>query len=404
LNQLLIAKESVVQCKRSEDLLMKMSSFTKELLGSSEAKLWIVHKERKIIWHFDEKLDDTVNVPLPSANAVRRGKTEGIGLLQAVYLTAEEMNVDHFNSHFASNEDMKVTKGTYSLFIPIVKTSVKEDDEVQEVVAIAEAHCKAGLGKGQAHLLKSNPNKFSRDDTYILRTFASTCYEVFKICEENDGMAWDETRAQTVMGLAEVLMSVHTPELRDPKAPDLMQTMHTGFQELFNVDMVSLHVVFSGFLGKLKAGDPKSPYSLDYLEPVPMEGLLASCVSKKKPMSYNSASNPSKYSGKVDLPWGELPSHIHTWPCFSGKVLSCVIQFRCVDPAGRPFGDDGAFNEYNTYHHKILHQLIVCVMLHMNDRYPMMDRDAIRLTPDKGIKFAEGKSPSRRSGGSKDAD
>ena len=36
---------------------------------------------------------------------------------------------------------------------------------------------------------------------------------------------------------------------------------------------------------------------------------------------------------------------------------------RCKEPAGRPFGDDGAFNEYSTYHHRILHQLIVCVRM-----------------------------------------
>merc|ERR1719353_1248979 len=132
------------------------------------------------------------------------------------------------------------------------------------------------------------------------------------------------------MSLAEALMSVHTPDLRDPKAPDLMEILHTGFQELFNADMVSLHVVFSGFLGKLKPGDPQKPYSLEYLEPVVMDGLLASCVVKKKPMSFNSGNQPQKYSEKVDLPWAENPSHIHTFPLFYGKVLSCIVQFRCV--------------------------------------------------------------------------
>jgi hypothetical protein len=384
-----MAKESVVQCKRSEDLLMKMANFTKELLGCKDAKLWIVHKERKIIWHFDEKTDSTINVPFPDPKAVRRGKTEGVGLLQGAYLSAEELNVDPFNNHFASEEDMQVPKGTYTLLIPIVK---KLDDDTQEVVAIAEAHCKTS-GKGSNY-------KFGKDDLYILRAFASTCFEVFKICEENDAMAWDETRAQTVMSLAEALMSVHTPDLRDPKAPDIMEILHVGFMELFNADMVSMHVVFNGFLAKLTPGDPKTPYSLDYLKPVAMDGLLAWCCGKKKPISSSSANKPSKFSETVDLPWGELPSHIHTWPCFYGKVLSCVIQFRCVDPAGRPFGDDGAFNEYNSYHHKILHQLIICVMLHMNDRYPMMDRDSIELHPEKkGLAFKEGKSPSRRTGG-----
>ena len=60
-----------VQCKRSEDLLINMSSFTKQLLGCSDAKLWIVHKERKIIWHLDEKIDgNTEDVDLPSTKAV----------------------------------------------------------------------------------------------------------------------------------------------------------------------------------------------------------------------------------------------------------------------------------------------------------------------------------------------
>merc|ERR1719460_327251 len=151
-------------------------------------------------------------------------------MLQGVYLSQEELNIDPFNCHYASEEDLKVSKGTYSLFIPILKKSDDRDD-AHEVVAIAEAQTKT-----RARATHSLGNKFSKDDAYALRAFASTCFEVFKICEENDGMAWDETRAQTVMSLAEVLMSVHTPELRDPKAPDLMQTMHTGFQELFNVD------------------------------------------------------------------------------------------------------------------------------------------------------------------------
>jgi hypothetical protein len=380
MDHLLKAKESVVQCKRSEDLLIKMSKFTKKLLRCDDAKLWIVHKERKMIWNFDENIDDTVNVPFPHKDAVRRGKAEGIGMLQGVYLSAEELNIDPFNCHFASEDDLRVSKGKRSAFIPILKN---DKDDVQEVVAIAEVHSKTKGGK------------FTKDDTDIMRAFASTCYEVYKICEENDAMAWDETRAQTVMTLAEALMSVHTPELRDPKAPDLMEILHTGFQELFNADMVSVHVVFSSFLGKLTPGDPDEPYSLEYLEPVAMDGLLAMGVAKKKPMSFNSKNKPAKHSETVDLPWGELPSHIYTWPCFYGKVLSCLIQFRCVESAGRPFGDDGAFNEYNAYHHKILQQLIACVMLHMNDRYPMMDRDSIELLPDGVMAYAEGKSPSR---------
>jgi hypothetical protein len=432
MNELLMAKESVVQCKRSEDLLINMSSFTKKLLGCSDAKLWIVHKERKIIWHLDEKIDgNTADVDLPSAKAVRhyrderkRGETEGIGLLQGAYVSAEEMNVDPFNSHFASEKDLKVSKGTYTLLIPILKKS--RDKDLPEVLAIAEAHCKDIGGK------------FSKDDCDILRLFASTCFEVFQICEEDDGMAWDETRGQTVMGLAEALMSVHTPELRDPMAPNVMKLLQTGFQELFNADMVSLHVVFSGFLGKLTAGDAESPYSLDALEHVPMEGLVGWCVRHKKAISSTSANEelahhvglrqapltgdreldkklaetgrnqsveahalelhePWKHSAAVDLPWGEQPSDIHTWPCFSGKVLSCVLQFRCKEPAGRPFGDDGAFNEYSTYHHRILQQLIVCVMLHMNDRYPMTDRELIESNSGKLV-WAEGKSPSKRTG------
>lgn len=158
------------------------------------------------------------------------------------------------------------------------------------------------------------------------------------------------------------------------------------------------------FLREAKAGRSENAVQLGLPQPVPMDGLIASCVSKKKPISCTSLSKSSKHSDTVDLPWGELPSHIHTWPCFSGKVLSCVIQFRCVDPAGRPFGDDGAFNEYNPYHHNILRHLIICVMLHMNDRYPMMDRDAIELRPGKGLAWIEGKSPSRKTGGPAESD
>ena len=56
----------------------------------------------------------------------------------------------------------------------------------------------------------------------------------------------------------------------------------------------------------------------------------ATCISLAKKAIYGHASSPSCVAASMGLFTGEQPSDIHTWPCFSGKVLSCVLQFRSV--------------------------------------------------------------------------
>lgn len=362
-----------MQLQRSSEVLAKVSELGCQLLGCEEVYLWVVHSGRQILWRYDPASQDTIHVPLPGS-AVRRSlrkSMDGAGLLTAALLSREEISCanpvddprcDELDRRIARARASTGSGGTFRgedrygarLLVPM------RADGAKMAHAIVEARGKSG--------------GFNCDDKYILRALANVALEVLRVCEMTDEQDWEEKRTEYVMKLAQNLMAT---QVHDSVGAHDLAVLKRGLKALFNADEVALHLVYPKMLGRLDLVG-----SEERVHEVPMLGLLAACVKQKKPISSVPDERGAKYNPEVDLPWPDgVPAHLHTVPAFWNKAVSSVLQFRCTDPAGRPFGDDGSFNPYSSHHLKLLNQLLVYIMLRVNERYPMMDRDLGIVAP-----------------------
>merc|ERR1719460_1546671 len=246
------------------------------------------------------------------------------------------------------------------LFVPITKPQA--GDRPNLVTAVVEARGKDG--------------GFDCDDEYILRTVGTVALETLRVCEEQDEMDWEEKRSELVLQFAQELMPASTPQGLDPDAPDVLEVLRRALQLIFSADeATTVHLVYPNAFRRVYVWS-KDGMS-DHVEPIGggYGGLLLEALKSKKPISVDSKDPGTKYHEEIDIDLSEFhgkaarKAHLHTVPAFSGqRTVSAVLQFRCPDPMGRPFGDDGCFNPYSVHHIKLLQQLLVYVMLHVNKR------------------------------------
>lgn len=372
--------EKLMQITKSDEALAKMSELGQDLLNAEEVMLWVLHPARGILWRYDPAIDDTVHMDIPvkasrKAFLAVKKSADSLGLLLACMYSQQEINLEDDESDArANNTDKQNTERRRSsvlehlsrrvktvegasarLLLPICKQ--QRDDKPDIVVAIVEARGKDG--------------GFNRDDVYMLKCLGATTLEVLRLCEEADEMDWEEKRTEFVMQTAQELM----PTAVDGIQPDVMSILQHGLHTLFNADTLTLQLIYPLAFGRVEAGIDGE----QVVRKVKWGGLLAECVKQKKLISVGSDDPGPKYDRESDIDLDEDPearqAQLHTVPAFWGKTVSSVLQFRCLAPAGRPFGDDGSFNPYSSHHLKLLQQLLVYVMLHVNHKYPMMDRD-----------------------------
>eukprot|EP00931_Biecheleriopsis_adriatica_P064894 TRINITY_DN39567_c0_g1_i1.p1 TRINITY_DN39567_c0_g1~~TRINITY_DN39567_c0_g1_i1.p1 ORF type:complete len:783 (-),score=162.53 TRINITY_DN39567_c0_g1_i1:39-2162(-) len=363
------------------DLLQAFDSIAREIMtmcGCAHARLWIVDRNRQLLWtcvravqsHEGQSSHSAVTVPFPlparpAADANVRGLSKNSSASNAVVVSADELKSKSLvASAFALQRPVSVTEAhTDPRYLQAVD-ACDMDGPVQSSLCVP-----IGGDGGKVHAVLQAMNKHlapefdPQEDIKIMRLLGHVSVEVVRVFETSSAASINAKRKETLLAL----ISKHVP-LEMPG--QLVQLLESVVQDLFVAKAAALHLV---------CGEG-SPADRRYTERLVAEragrvsrtpsNILAGLVGQVV-HTWNNCSVPSsqldasEYDKEIDLPVQER-TVLHTVPICEGSSCRAVFQFLCQERERTMIADDGVYQPDNTAHVRLLQLILNLVQRHFH--------------------------------------
>lgn len=271
-----------------------------DLLECDRATVWVVDLPRRVMWTQvpDKTMHGMVTLQLPLPKARTNPNADSIGLVASAYLSQQSLVISDAHEDKRFNKEAEKATGyrTQSMLcFPIVR-----------------------LGKVRCVLQAINKLKqptFDGDDIFTLQLLGHVASEVLQVCESQTSSSSNDKRKEHLLMRAKSLVACDSPV-------HLVQSVVQGLQDMFEAEVVALHLVYTNHTSHLHL-DRQGKHVSEVPNEAGFRGLVGQAVQSRTASAYHTAQKDqhTTYDANVDLP---LPrgraSVVHTIPFFTGNV------------------------------------------------------------------------------------